>query len=638
METSPVAHRALKKRAEIQGLRAIAVLSVVFFHGFGDKLPGGFIGVDIFFVISGFLITGILLEPLEARSFSLVHFYQKRISRLLPAFFVVMVATLIGGLLFLPPGILISLIESQFFATLFVSNFYFLDNTGYFDLDAELLPFLHSWSLAIEEQFYLVYPLILLVLYKWARRYLWLVLLGLGLMSLMASQYWSVTDPKVAFFHPFSRAFELLIGALAYGVKKNFSQMPLALPRLSNALGLFGLLVLALSFFLIDESTLFPGLVALVPCFASFVLLLGWSSFANRALSIKPLTIVGDWSYSLYLWHWPLLVFAKLLFPYALGAKWIAILLAFIASALSTRFVEAPFLERDNKRAGAVKGFSMAGLTIAALISVLIVIYNADGLPGRFSPRERVFIAAAQDFNHDRPQCHMRSDRPKEYDDLCVYGAKNIRASYAVWGDSHGAELAKILGEKLQAQHLAVRSITMSGCPAAQTIRAACTNQVRASLGALMADKDMKTIILTANLHGDSAAMQEIIAGVLHSALALRKSGKRVVLIAPIPTFAFDPPSRLALTARWGHDPQSVAGDRAEYDRQRAPIAARFQQFGTEHDIDVIYPADFLCDDQKCFVYRASKGVLYYNKNHLSMKGAGLLAERIIAQTNSDPD
>ncbi|MBY0423715.1 MAG: acyltransferase, partial [Parvularculaceae bacterium] len=175
------------KRADIQGLRAAAVLAVIAYHADHSLLPGGFVGVDVFFVISGYLITGALLRPMEQRRFSLVEFYRRRVRRLFPALFVVMTAALVVGLVLFPPTLLIQQVTSQFFAMIFVSNFYFADKTDYFDIQAGLMPLLHTWSLGVEEQFYLLFPPVLYALHRWARSLLWIALGGTLLLSLSYS-------------------------------------------------------------------------------------------------------------------------------------------------------------------------------------------------------------------------------------------------------------------------------------------------------------------------------------------------------------------------------------------------------------------------------------------------------------------
>ena len=617
---TPAAH---SKRADIQGMRAVAVLAVLAFHASHIVLPGGFIGVDVFFVLSGYLITQVLLRPMEEKRFSIREFYRRRIRRLYPALFTVLAFTLVMGLIFFPPTLLKELVKSQFFTTLFLSNFAFARETGYFDLQAELKPLLHTWSLGVEEQFYLLFPPILYVLHRWARRLLWPALFALAIWSLWFSQTRLTGHPEVSFFFPTSRAFELLIGALCVGIDRRFSLPAIA----QKILSLAGLTTLAISFIVITEESPFPGLLGLLPCLGAAALLISPKGWGNRVLSWSPLVWVGDISYSLYLWHWPLLIFTRFVFP---DSPWI-IALALILSVglawLSWRYIETPFLrERPQKRPLPVWAFG--GIAMAASIGLCLCIYYAGGLPQRFSPQERVYLAATNDYNHDRNKCHMRSDRPLDYDKTCVYGAAEAKPSYAVWGDSHGAELAKVLGERLTAKGASLKSITMSGCPATLSRKTVCRQHNIDTLAAMKADPNMRTVILVGNLHDDDASSRAAIKGMEHTALELKKAGKQVVIVYPIPTFDFDPPSKLALESRAGHAPETIGTPHAAYENRRGHIRDEFARFTDINDMIGIRPDALFCDSI-CHIYRPGAGVLYFNAGHLSLTGAGLLADEI---------
>lgn len=617
------------RRDDIQGLRALAVLAVIAYHANERLLPGGFAGVDVFFVVSGFLITGVILRPLAAGKFSLLDFYQRRVRRIFPALFIVIFATLFAGLSFFPPGVLIKLLESQLFTTLFTSNFYFLDKTDYFDLQAELMPLLHTWSLAVEEQFYIVYPPILIALHRWARPFLAPALAVMLLASLGYSQALLHAHAEVAFYSPLSRAFELLLGALAATSASRFK-----LPRVAaDAVSLAALAGLAASFLFIEGSSPFPGLLALLPCLSTAALLLAQGSLGSRALAARPFVVVGDMSYSLYLWHWPLLVFAKFLAPGSAIAIIVALALAFAAAALSWRCVEKPILA-----ARPLPALRLGAAAIAASILAGLPIYLAGGLPGRFPPRARVFIAAAEDYNHDRKKCHMRSDRPVPYEATCVYGAAGSTPSVAVWGDSHGAELAPVLGARLAQSAMSLRSITMSGCPATLSREGPCARHTAETLAAIKADPAMRWIVLASNLHGEDAFARDSVAGVERSALELKRAGKSVIIVQPIPTYDFDPPSMLALAARSGRDVARVGMARTRFEQESGWIDREFKRFRDETGVGGVAPSDIYCDALRCRVYEEKIGALYYNQGHLSRRGAGPLADAILPLIVSQPD
>lgn len=610
------------RRADIQGLRAVAVLAVVAYHAAEGLLPGGFVGVDVFFVVSGFLITGVLLRPMERGAFSLAEFYQRRVRRIFPALFVVIFATLFAGLAVFPPAVLVKLLEAQLFTTIFASNFYFLDKTDYFDLQAELMPLLHTWSLAVEEQFYIVFPIVLFALFRWARPFLAPALGFLLIASLVHSEALLPARAEEAFYSPLSRAFELLTGALcALAAPRG------RLPRMAvNAASLVALAGLAASFALIRGSSPFPGLLALLPCMSTAALLLAPQAAGARLLAIRPLAAIGDMSYSLYLWHWPLIVFAKFLYPDEPAAIAAAVAFAFGAAVLSYRFVEKPFLDRRPLPALRLGAAAMAAATLAGLPA-----YLGDGLPKRFSPAARAFIAASDDFNPDRKRCHMRSDRPVAYDATCVYGDPAAAPSVAIWGDSHGAELAPVLGARLATRETSLRAITMSGCAPTFSRDRVCARHNEEVMKAIRADPAMRSVVLTANLHGEDEFAQRAVAGVESTALDLKRAGRNVVIILPIPTFAFDPPSMLALAARSGRDVAAIGAPRARFEARSGWIEERLARFGAAQGIATIRPSDIFCDADRCRVFRAGLGVLYYNYNHLSLTGAGPLADAVLA-------
>jgi peptidoglycan/LPS O-acetylase OafA/YrhL len=611
------------KRADIQGMRAVPVLAVVAFHASHAVLHGGVIGVDIFFVLSGYLITQVLLRPMEEKRFSIREFYRRRIRRLYPALFTVLAFTTVMGLAFFPPTLLKELVKSQFFTTLFLSNLAFARETGYFDLQAELKPLLHTWSLGVEEQFYLLFPPILYVLHRWGKRLMWPALFALAIWSLWFSQTRLAAHPEVSFYFPTSRAFELLIGALCVAIDRHVS-LPVPAQR---ALSLAGLAAIVLGLVLINADSPFPGLLALLPCLGTAALLVSPQGWANRLLSWPPLVRIGDISYSLYLWHWPLLVFTRFVFPDAPWMTVVALILSLGLAWLSWRYIETPFLrERPEKRPLPVWVFG--GLAMAASIGLCLCIYYAGGLPQRFSPQERVYLEATNDYNHDRNRCHMRSDRPLAYDKLCVYGAEGVPASYAVWGDSHGAELAKVLGERLTARGASLKSITMSGCPATLSRKPVCRQHNIDTLAAMTADPHMQVVILVGNLHDDDASSRAAIKGMEHTALELKKAGKHVVIVYPIPTFDYDPPSKLALESRAGHAPETIGSPRAAYEKKRGHIRDEFARFTAAHDMTGIRTDKIFCD-AVCHIYAPGKGVLYFNAGHLSLTGAGLLADEI---------
>ena len=337
VETGPA---RMRYRSEVDGLRAVAVVPVVLFHAGVPYIGGGFVGVDIFFVISGFLITHSLLAD---ENFSPIdrfaRFYERRIRRIIPALALVVSTTLVGGVAVLFPDQLMQLSKSAVATSTFASNFWFWSQSGYFRPPAQSMPFLHTWSLAVEEQFYIAFPLLLIVLGKGRRIVSFIVVTSVAAIIFAANVYFTMHEPGVAFYWP-TRAWELLLGSM-------IALTGSGPRRTREVISIAGLLLIAFSLFAFDVTTPFPGYSALVPVLgAAAVIYGGGETFVGRALSLQPLVWVGLISYSLYLWHWPILVLTK----QSLGVDHLSvtqtmacIAATFLAAALSGALWRRPF-------------------------------------------------------------------------------------------------------------------------------------------------------------------------------------------------------------------------------------------------------------------------------------------------------
>ncbi|HEY8017832.1 MAG TPA: acyltransferase, partial [Dongiaceae bacterium] len=334
-------------RSDIDGLRAVAVLSVIAFHVKFSAFPGGYIGVDVFFVISGYLIGAIILEEVRAGRFSLLAFYERRVRRIFPALAALLILLSIPAYLYLLPNELTAYGGSVLAATFSVSNFYFLLHTGYFAAPAYYLPLLHTWSLAIEEQFYIFLPLFILLLHRLVPRLLPLLLLAATILSFALCLQKTGVDQAAAFYLPWTRAWELLLGTLvALGL---FAQPRTPLWR--NVATLAGLALILGPAVAYNAATVFPGINALAPCLgAALIIAAGRAgdSLVAWLLSWRPLVFIGRISYSLYLWHWPVIVFMIMsgLTPSTHQPSWLkflAVVISVILATLSWRYVETPF-------------------------------------------------------------------------------------------------------------------------------------------------------------------------------------------------------------------------------------------------------------------------------------------------------
>jgi peptidoglycan/LPS O-acetylase OafA/YrhL len=334
----------VKYRPEIDGLRALAVVSVILYHADIGGFTGGYIGVDVFFVISGYLITALIVPQIQRGDFSLRDFYERRARRILPALFAVLVCTMPFAYGLLSNWDLLNYSRSLIAAVLFVSNIFFWQDLHYFAAPGDSKPLLHTWSLGIEEQFYIVFPLLLLLMRRFLPGRQSLVLSALLVVSLLVSVALVLERPSDAFYLIHTRAWELLLGAiLAVVVLPEFGR-----PSMSNAASALGLSLIISSALLYDDSTVFPGMAAIAPCLGAFLFI--WSNAHGRnllgtLLSTKLFVGVGLVSYSLYLWHWPVLVFAQYYSGRSLQTteKVASLLLCGLLSFVTWKLVEQPF-------------------------------------------------------------------------------------------------------------------------------------------------------------------------------------------------------------------------------------------------------------------------------------------------------
>jgi peptidoglycan/LPS O-acetylase OafA/YrhL len=388
----------MQYRTEIDGLRALAVLPVILFHAGFELFGGGFVGVDVFFVISGYLITTIILSELSNQNFSIINFYERRARRILPALFFVMLTCLPVAILWLTPSDLMTFGQSLIAVSSFTSNFLFWIETGYFDTASELKPLIHTWSLAVEEQYYILFPVFLMITWSLGIKKILYILIFIFLVSLSVA-HWATSyaiHPKIisgAFFLLPTRGWELLLGVFAafYLQYNNFSKSHLLNQSLS-IIG-FGLVIFSILFF--DKSIPFPSLYALIPTIGTTLLILFATkdTFIKKFLSLKPFVGLGLISYSAYLWHQPLLAFARsrtfddisnqaLLFLCALS-----ILMAYV----SWRWVESPFRNKQRFSRRAIFNFSIAGVIF--FMSFGFFAHFSNGLLSTYPPAQKQILA-----------------------------------------------------------------------------------------------------------------------------------------------------------------------------------------------------------------------------------------------------
>lgn len=453
----------MRHRSDIDGLRAVSIIPVLLFHAGIAGFDGGFVGVDVFFVISGFLITALIAEEMRQERFSLVRFYERRIRRILPALLVMLLAcTVVASALLLPVDFR-EFSDSLTAAVLSVSNVFFWRQAGYFDEEALMKPLLHTWSLGVEEQFYLAFPLYLMAVLRWGRGRWVAAVLPVALLSLALSVYGLAHKPDVAFYLLPTRAWELLVGSLlALGA------VPGLRGRLANELGgLLGLGLIGWSVVTFTEHTPFPGLNALYPCLgAALVIHTGAAgTLVARLLSVRTLVFTGMISYSLYLWHWPVLVFAYYYTMAPLGAvETAAALAASVALAvLSWRYVETP-LRRGGSPIAGRRAFGFAATATMLFVGAGAAGHLSDGWEGRFSPQVVAVDAMSGNRNDDLLPCHSRRPEEVEAGQLCAIGAEGAPKTWLLWGDSHVWSMQNLYDDAFR--RLGVRAVVASydGC------------------------------------------------------------------------------------------------------------------------------------------------------------------------------
>ena len=457
-------------RADIDGLRALAILPVVFYHAGIPGFAGGFVGVDVFFVISGYLMASLIIGEMERGEFSLLRFYERRVRRIFPALFVMIAACAVMAWFVFMPNEFIYFARSVRDAALFISNYRFEREIGYFDIAAETKPLLHTWSLAVEEQFYIVFPLVLMLLGWLAPRRTSLVLLLVLVASLAASAWTVYQKPEAAFYLSQYRIWELLLGAmLAFNVVPKASH-----PLIREALAAAGVVLIAFAVFTYSDATVFPGLAALVPCVGAALVIHSRTSGgpASLLLCAPPVVFVGLVSYSMYLWHWPIVVFTRYFDgpDLTLVQGGLVAVALFVAAVISWRFVERPF-RGHTSRIRRVPLFA-GGVAVVALAAVFgAYVVAARGVPGRLPASASRIYSATFDKSrfYELPCFSGEGEGPSAPDipagKLCQMGALDSGSRFLVWGDSHAATMAPAID--VAAKQAGVQGIFagQAGCP-----------------------------------------------------------------------------------------------------------------------------------------------------------------------------
>ena len=581
-------------RPEVDGLRAVAVISVILFHAKVSLFSGGFVGVDVFFVISGFLITGLLMNDANNGGVSISRFYERRIRRILPALTVVAFCTLVAGCVLFLPAQLIALGKSILATSVFSSNIWFWNQTDYFDPSSEMMPLLHTWSLAVEEHFYIVFPLLIALLCR-RPRLLVLVIVALATASLVLCAMQTSRSPAAAFYLLPTRAWELLVGALV-------ALLPLKTPpTLGEASSAIGLVLIVGSIFLMNEAMSFPGVYAVAPVAgAALVIVGGKDTRVGRLLASRPTVWVGLLSYSLYLWHWPILVFAKqLAVTTELSAIWVvgALCLTLGLSWSSWKYVEQP-VRRVRLRRRPVFALGSAALTAGVFLGFVPIF--AAGFPGRFT-------AQALAFANSKMSASGRSclDNSKSTMTACRIG--DGLPSFLLWGDSHAGALMSGMEYVGQLEHRSGIVSVLYGCPPlinppaerSRTHRQNCIARNLDTIRKVNETPFLSTVILSAYWASYSFKRSDL------EALVKLLPNKTIVLLEDVPIPGFDVPWSAALR---GKDIPEIS--------PAQPLPA-LDLGGAYPNVHTIQLEDAFCSGKTCPI-EVGGHLLYSDSNHLS--------------------
>ena len=623
-------------RRDIDGLRAIAILAVIGFHAAPGRIPGGFIGVDIFFVISGFLISTIIFKSLETDNFNFLEFYSRRIKRIFPALLIVLFASFLMGWFVLLADEYKQLGKHIAGGAGFVSNLILWGESGYFDNLADTKPLLHLWSLGIEEQFYIVWPILLWFVWKW-RINLILTTLLIIFISFLLNINATSKDTVAAFYSPQTRFWELLVGALLAFVtlykKVSFTYTD----RTNDSLSFIGATLVVSGIYIINKNSFFPGWLAILPVVGTAAIILaGSKAWINRVvLSNRVLVWIGLISFPLYLWHWPLLSFLRIIKSGEAPQieRIYAIVVAVLLAWLTYKFIEAPIRFGNHEK---LKTKVLFGLMIVFGF-VGYATYLQDGFKSRASLPQTVNqgdIGHYQFFDYQSKKYSLCTpvDIEKEaglWDGFatCYQSKKNRPIQIALIGDSHAQHLFPGLSDELAETNVVIYS--KGGLPLLNN------NEFNKIFKYLIDDPNIDTVIMAANwgdkIKIDSVANVE--SNLVMTVAALIAAKKTVYLVDDVPKFLFEP-NRCKYVGRLLQE-NGCTQNISLFNQQSQPFWSIQKSIAEKiKNVKIIRTGDYFCDKEFCSM--AKDGLLFYrDNNHLNVSGSQFLWRNVL-QSNPD--
>ena len=607
-------------------------------------------GVDIFFVISGFLIGSLVLSEIQNGTFRIVDFWERRIRRIFPALAVVVVVTFLAGALWMVPQHFAELGQSIVAQPLLIANFYFWKQSGYFETASEFQPLLHTWSLAVEEQFYLFFPLLMIFFLRKdiARLRAAVVVLIVG--SLAWSIYGSTRYPDLSFFLIPSRIWELALGVMLALLPKR----QVAWPRLDNLLGWAGIAAIVFAVFYYDVNTVFPGYAAVLPCLGAALLIFSNSHSPNSSgllLGTKPLVFIGKISYSLYLWHWPVIVFLKYTFISEVTSIHLigSLVFSFVVAVLSWKYIETPFRQKTycGKRK---KLFAVAAILSVLFIVTGTVLYKTDGVPGRFPEHVSRHQKTHSAFDGIRGLSQL-----SETGTLPVIGAEgeSAKGSMLVWGDSHMGALMPLF-DKLGKEHgIRIYPVATPGiCPTAETYSASSSHAGKdpgTPVLKFLEANPIKHVFMTSRwdlyvyglpggeknyLLSDAETRSRtpeeaapIFVKYLRKTVSrLNELGIKVWLMRDVGLQPRSVPETVAQAASRGMDLNSFAIPASRVRAKAKPINALLDEALAGLDVTILDPIPYLTDNSGRYMMAKDGVAIFNDRDHFSPTGSNVLA------------
>lgn len=616
-------------RPEIDGLRALAVLPVLLFHAGFQFFQGGFVGVDIFFVISGYLIANIIINELSIERFSLLTFYERRARRILPALFCVMFFSIPFAWLWLVPFNLNNFGQSLISVTFFLSNVLFWWEGGYFDTSAELKPLLHTWSLAIEEQFYVLFPIFLIVFWRFGKSKIIITLSFVFLGSLLFAEWGSRNMPSASFYLLPMRGWELLLGVFtAFYLKYNIVPQQ---SYINNFLSLFGVAIIFFAILFFNETTPFPSLISLLPTLGVVLIIVfaTQDTLTNKFLSSKPLVSIGLISYSLYLWHQPILVFARhqLNDELSLLLKIILLISVFPLSFLTWKYIEKPFRDKELISRRKIFVFSLSGLLFFTGMGLMAMKFNEAFT--KVNPQILNGTVGQEDFfsamNQNFLKCEEKSilaiseifdSQPRCYQSLAG------KPKVALFGDSHAEHLFVGLANNLKG-NLVSPNISGDAFKGEE--------KFDYYIDYLKNNNDIDTIIYSAfwAYRYKDLGPEMLYMKVEETIDELESSGKKIIIITDIPYFHIDASNCFYIK----ESIPNVCSIGVEKFTPQLKYLDVLKKISNKRNIEIVNPSNLFCNESQCRMI-IDGTIMYRDKNHLNFEGSNFVGKYIFQNSS----